>query len=105
MRGAVKPISHPGAPLPSADLRTGQPVEIAHYERSDISVVPAAGVIGEAMVLLTLTRFVLEKFGGDSLVEVRDNLARYRERTLAVTAQGAGAEAAAEAEAGSGGDD
>ena len=105
VRGAVKPISTLARPLPSADLRTGQPVEVAHYERSDISVVPAAGVIGEAMVLLTLTRFVLEKFGGDSLVEVRDNLARYRERTLAVTAQGAGAEAPAEAETGSGGDD
>jgi len=105
VRGAVKPISTLARPLPSADLRTGQPVEVAHYERSDISVVPAAGVIGEAMVLLTLTRFVLEKFGGDSLVEVRDNLARYRERTLAVTAQDAGAEVAVEAEAGSGGDD
>ena len=44
-------------------------------------MVPAAGVIGEAMVLLTLARFVLEKTGGDSLAEVRDNLARYRERT------------------------
>ena len=43
-------------------------------------MVPAAGVIGEAMVLLTLTRFVLEKTGGDSLAEVRDNLDRYRER-------------------------
>ena len=55
-------------------------VEKAHYERSDISVVPAAGVIGEAMVLLTLTGFVLEKTGGDSLAEVRENLDRYRER-------------------------
>ncbi len=80
VRGAVKPISTLARPLPSADLRTGEAVEKAHYERSDISVVPAAGVIGEAMVLLTLTRFVLEKTGGDSLVEVRDNLARYRER-------------------------
>ena len=105
VRGAVKPISTLARPLPSADLRTGQPVDVAHYERSDISVVPAAGVIGEAMVLLTLAGFVLEKFGGDALADVRDNLVRYRERTLAVTAQGAGAEAGAEAEAGSGGDD
>jgi chorismate synthase len=80
VRGAVKPISTLARPLPSADLRTGESVEKAHYERSDISVVPAAGVIGEAMVLLTLTRFVLEKAGGDSLIEVRDNLDRYRER-------------------------
>ena len=83
VRGAVKPISTLARPLPSADLRTGDPVQTAHYERSDICVVPAAGVIGEAMVLLTLTAAVLEKFGGDSLVEVRDNLARYRTRTLA----------------------
>jgi chorismate synthase len=118
VRGAVKPISTLARPLPSADLRTGAPVEVAHYERSDISVVPAAGVIGESMVLLTLARFVLEKFGGDSLVEVRDNLARYRERTLATAeADGSAAsgkptsgrvaasDAAGQAEAGSGGDD
>ncbi|MGZ3631788.1 MAG: chorismate synthase [Candidatus Limnocylindrales bacterium] len=106
VRGAVKPISTLARPLPSADLRTGQPVETAHYERSDVSVVPAAGVIGEAMVLLTLTRFLLEKSGGDSLAEVRDNLTRYRERTLAVTASAAATGAAAgAAEAGSGGDD
>jgi len=83
LRGAVKPISTLARPLPSADLRTGEAVDTAHYERSDISVVPAAGVIGEAMVMLTLTGAVLDKFGGDSLVEIRDNLARYRTRTLA----------------------
>ena len=49
---------------------TGEPVEKAHYERSDICVVPAAGVVGEAMVMLTLARFVLEKTGGDSMPEV-----------------------------------
>jgi chorismate synthase len=80
VRGAVKPISTLARPLPSADLVTGEAVEKAHYERSDISVVPAAGVIGEAMVLLTLTAAVLEKFGGDSLTEVQDNLAQYLER-------------------------
>ncbi|MGI8703096.1 MAG: chorismate synthase [Candidatus Limnocylindrales bacterium] len=103
VRGAVKPISTLARPLPSADLRTGQAVETAHYERSDISVVPAAGVIGEAMVLLTLTEFVLEKFGGDSLPEVADNLARYRERTLEVLAEAAG-EAAGTGDGGPGGD-
>jgi chorismate synthase len=101
VRGAVKPISTLARPLPSADLRTGRPVETAHYERSDISVVPAAGVIGEAMVLLVLADAVLEKFGGDSLDEVRDNLRRYRERTLAMV----DAPPQAGAEAGSGGDD
>lgn len=80
VRGAVKPISTLARPLPSADLISGEAVEKAHYERSDISVVPAAGVVGEAMVMLTLARFVLEKTGGDSMTEVRDNLARYRER-------------------------
>jgi chorismate synthase len=87
VRAAVKPISTLARPLPSADLLTGRPVETAHYERSDIAVVPAAGVIGEAMVLLTLTRFLLEKTGGDSLGEVVENLARYRARTLAVAAE------------------
>ena len=80
VRGAVKPISTLARPLPSADLVSGLPVEKAHYERSDISVVPAAGVIGEAMVMLTLADFALDKFGGDSLAETRDNLDRYRER-------------------------
>ncbi len=101
VRGAVKPISTLARPLPSADLLTGLPVDVAHYERSDISVVPAAGVIGEAMVLLTLTRFMLEKTGGDSLAEVRDNLARFQARAAAATASVPGAEP----EAGSGGDD
>ena len=91
VRGAVKPISTLARPLPSADLRTGQAVEAAHYERSDISVVPAAGVIGEAMVLLVLAHAALEKFGGDSIDEVRDNLRRYQERTLAVAGAPEGA--------------
>jgi chorismate synthase len=81
IRGAVKPIATLPRPLPSADLLTGRPVKKAHYERSDISVVPAAGVVAEAMTCLTLADFVLEKFGGDSLVELLDNAARFRERT------------------------
>jgi len=77
--------------------------------------VPAAGVIGEAMVMLTLAGFVLEKAGGDSLAEVRDNLERYRERlarptrgSAASTSSAAGPAATREpgsGEAGSGGDD
>jgi chorismate synthase len=106
VRGAVKPISTLARPLPSADLLTGEAVDQAHYERSDISVVPAAGVVGEAMVMLTLADFVLEKFGGDSLEETRDNLERYRERiseTRGVAS--AAAPASVETESGSGGDD
>ena len=80
LRGAVKPISTLPRPLPSADLITGQPVEKAHYERSDISVVPATGVVAEAMVCLVLADFVLDKFGGDSLAETADNAAHYHER-------------------------
>ncbi|MCJ7711427.1 MAG: chorismate synthase, partial [Chloroflexi bacterium] len=80
VRGAVKPISTLARPLPTADLLTGEAVDRAHYERSDISVVPAAGVIGEAMVMLTLAAFVLDKTGGDSMAEVAGNLARYRSR-------------------------
>jgi chorismate synthase len=113
VRGAVKPISTLARPLPSADLVSGAAVEKAHYERSDISVVPAAGVIGEAMVLLTLTGAVLEKFGGDSLAEVADNLARYVERITRLPGHGtneADADPGAPAgpgsgAAGSGGDD
>ena len=89
VRGAVKPISTLARPLPSADLLTGQSVEKAHYERSDISVVPAAGVVGEAMVLLTLAQFVLEKTGGDSMDEIRESMARWRAR-LAGPGAGAG---------------
>jgi chorismate synthase len=80
VRGAVKPISTLARPLPSADLLTGAAVEKAHYERSDISVVPAAGVVGEAMVMLTLADFALDKFGGDSIAEMVDNATRFRAR-------------------------
>jgi chorismate synthase len=108
VRGAVKPISTLARPLPSADLMTGEAVEKAHYERSDISVVPAAGVVAEAMVMLTVADFVLDKFGGDSIDETRDNFERYKERigraggrpTVAAGAGDGGGEGV-----GSGGDD
>ena len=80
IRGAVKPISTLARPLPSADLITGEAVDKAHYERSDISVVPAAGVVAEAMVMLTLAASVIEKFGGDTVTDVQSNLASYRAR-------------------------
>ncbi len=107
VRGAVKPISTLARPLPSADLATGRPVDQAHYERSDISVVPAAGVIGEAMVALVLADAMLDKFGGDSMTETLDNLARYRARIERPAADAASTTAgtAVESEVGSGGDD
>ncbi len=73
VRVAVKPIATLAHPLPSADLVTGERVE-AHYERSDVCVVPAAGVIVEAMLALVLADALLEKFGGDSLSETRANM-------------------------------
>src|SRR6188472_2020145 len=102
VRGAVKPISTLARPLPSADLITGEPVEKAHYERSDISVVPAAGVVGEAMVLLTLAQAVLEKTGGDSMAEVKASMERWRKN---LAGEGHARTSAGGDTAGSGGDD
>ena len=68
-------------PMPSVDLKTKEKVQ-AHYERSDVCVVPAAGVIGEAMVALVLADAFLEKFGGDSMEEVGRNFRAYQD-TLA----------------------
>ncbi len=76
VRAAVKPIATLGKPLPSVDLRSGKKVE-AHYERSDICVVPAAGVIGEAMLAIVMTNAMLEKFGGDHLKETLANYKNY----------------------------
>jgi chorismate synthase len=73
VRGMLKPISTLRRPLESVDLTTREPSEAA-YERSDVCVVPAAGVIGEAMVAIVLAQAFLEKFGGDSLGETRRNL-------------------------------
>lgn len=73
VRVAVKPIATLAHPLPSADLVTGERVE-AHYERSDVCVVPAAGVIVEAMLALVVADALLEKFGGDALSETRRNM-------------------------------
>lgn len=78
VRAAVKPIPTLGKPLPSVDLKTGQEAP-AHSERSDICVVPAAGVIGEAMLALVLSQAFLEKFGGDHLEETRRNYKAFLE--------------------------
>lgn len=76
VRGFLKPISTLRRPLESVDLTTREPA-LAAYERSDVCVVPAAGVIGEAMVSLVLAQAMLEKFGGDSLVETKRNYDGY----------------------------
>lgn len=76
LRAAIKPISTMKRPLQSVDLATRERVE-AHYERSDVCVVPAAGVIGEAMVCLVLADAFLEKFGGDSVAEMERNYRGY----------------------------
>ncbi|MSQ61594.1 MAG: chorismate synthase [Dehalococcoidia bacterium] len=78
VRAAIKPIATLPKPLPSVDLATGEPVQ-AHYERSDICVVPAAGVIGESMVAMVLAAAMLEKFGGDHLDETMRNYRAYLE--------------------------
>lgn len=79
VRGYLKPISTLRRPLKSVDFATREPVSAA-YERSDVCVVPAAGVAGEAMVALTLARCALEKFGGDSMLETRRNFDGYLEQ-------------------------
>lgn len=76
VRGYLKPISTLRRPLQSVDFSTREPVKAA-YERSDVCVVPAAGVAAEAMVALTLARCALEKFGGDSMVETLRNFQGY----------------------------
>ncbi|MGP8142198.1 MAG: chorismate synthase [Terriglobales bacterium] len=79
VRGYLKPISTLRRPLQSVDFATREPVKAA-YERSDVCVVPAAGVAAEAMVALTLARAALEKFGGDSMKETRRNFQGYLEQ-------------------------
>jgi chorismate synthase len=79
VRGYLKPISTLRRALLTADLNTKEAVKAA-YERSDVCVVPAGGVAGEAMVALTLAEAFLEKFGGDSLGETRKNFDGYQQQ-------------------------
>jgi chorismate synthase len=79
VRAFLKPISTLRRPLESVDLATREPA-LAAYERSDVAVVPAAGVIGEAMVALVLAQAFLEKFGGDSLEETKRNFLGFMEQ-------------------------
>ena len=82
VRGYLKPISTLRRPLGSVSFETREPVKAA-YERSDVCVVPAAGVAAEAMVALTVGRLVVEKFGGDSLKELQRNFDGYCEQIRA----------------------
>lgn len=82
VRGYLKPISTLRRPLASVDFATRQPVKAA-YERSDVCVVPAAAVVAEAMTALVLAQAVVEKFGGDSMLELQRNYQGYREQLQA----------------------
>lgn len=77
VRAAMKPLSTLKSPLRSVNMETREAVT-AHFERSDVCAVPAAGVIGEAMAAMVLAECVVEKFGGDSLTELLRNLEAYR---------------------------
>jgi len=79
VRGYLKPISTLRRPLESVDFVTREPA-LAAYERSDVCVAPAAGVIAEAMVALVLAQAMLEKFGGDSLAETKRNFENYMQQ-------------------------
>ena len=76
VRAAMKPISTVPRALKTVDVATGEEAT-AHHQRSDVCAVPAAGIVAEAMVALTLASAVLEKFGGDSIQETKRNLAGY----------------------------
>src|SRR5437879_601634 len=102
LRVAMKPISTLMSPLQTVDLKTGGPAQ-AQPERSDVTAVPAMGVIAEAMLAIVLTEALLEKFGGDALSELKRNvdgyLAQVRVRTnppippLRIAERGPGGEA------------
>ena len=79
VRGYLKPISTLRRPLESVRFDTRQAAS-ASYERSDICVVPAAGVVAEAMVALTIAAQAQQKFGGDSLLEMKRNFQGYIEQ-------------------------
>ena len=76
VRGAMKPISTLMSPIESVDLKTMKKVD-ARRERSDFVAVPACAVIGESMLAWTLAEFFVEKFGGDSIEETKDNFSSY----------------------------
>ena len=84
LRAAMKPISTLMSPLKTVDLATGAPAQ-AQSERSDVTAVPAMGVIAEAMVALVLGQAMVEKFGGDALSEMKRNYDGYQAQVRART--------------------
>jgi chorismate synthase len=78
VRAAMKPISTVPRALDTVDVRSGGPAK-AISQRSDVTAVPAAAVVAEAMVALVLAKAAIEKFGGDSVAEARRNLHGYLE--------------------------
>jgi len=87
-RVAMKPISTLMSPLRTVDLKTGDPAQ-AQSERSDVTAVPAMGVIAEAMLALVLAQALLEKFGGDALNETKRNFEGYLAQVRARIPKGA----------------
>ena len=90
VRGYLKPISTLRRPLESVDFESKETVKAA-YERSDVCVLPAGGVVGESMVALILARSLLEKFGGDSMEETLRNFHAYQEQVREILMEYAGA--------------
>ncbi len=103
-RVAMKPISTLMSPLRTVDLKTGGPAQ-AQSERSDVTAVPAMGVIAEAMVSLVLAQALLEKFGGDALSETKRNFEGYVAQVRARTSAAPSVPPLRDAERGSGGED
>jgi chorismate synthase len=79
VRAAMKPLATLRVPLPTVDLRTGEPAP-ARVERSDVTAVPRLAIVAEAVVALELARHVRRRFGGASLAEILASLDRHRER-------------------------
>jgi chorismate synthase len=88
VRVAMKPISTLMSPLKTVDLKTGGPAQ-AQSERSDVTAVPAMGVIAEGMLALMVTQVMLEKFGGDALSEMKRNYDGYQSQVRARAPGGA----------------
>ena len=80
VRAAQKPVSTLRTPLPSVDLATGETGR-AHIERSDVTVLARAAIVGEAMVALVLADELLYSFGGDTIGDLRAAVTRRRRRT------------------------
>ncbi len=89
VRAAMKPISTVPRALRTVDVATGEDAT-AHHQRSDVCAVPAAGVVAQAMVALVVADGILEKFGGDSLPEIKRNLSGYLDSLKGLTRPNSG---------------